>query len=52
MTRTALLRLAFVPFAFSVLAACNTVEGAGRDIQAGGKAVSNAAEEVEQEMQE
>ena len=26
------------------LAACNTVEGAGRDVSAGGRAVSNAAQ--------
>ncbi|HEX2839428.1 MAG TPA: entericidin A/B family lipoprotein [Phycisphaerales bacterium] len=27
----------------TILAACNTVEGAGRDIKAGGKALENAA---------
>ena len=32
------------------IAACNTVEGAGRDIQAGGKAISNTAESVEKKM--
>ncbi len=29
---------------FSLLAACHTVEGAGKDIQAGGHAVSRAAD--------
>lgn len=28
------------------LNACNTVEGAGEDIQAGGEGISNAAQEV------
>lgn len=36
----ALLALAIVGTA---LAACNTIEGAGRDIKAGGKAIENAA---------
>ena len=31
-------------------AACNTVEGAGQDIQAGGQAISNTASEVKQEI--
>jgi predicted small secreted protein len=29
-----------------VIAACNTVEGAGRDVSAAGHAVSNTAEDV------
>jgi len=29
--------------AFSLLAACNTIEGAGRDIQAGGEVISEGA---------
>ena len=33
-----------------LLAACNTVEGAGEDISAGGRAISNAAENVEQKI--
>lgn len=52
MTRSALLRLALVPVTLSVLAACNTVEGAGKDIQAGGAAVSETAREVEKDLQE
>lgn len=30
------------------LAACNTIEGAGRDIQGAGAAVENAAEDAQQ----
>lgn len=37
-------------FATLALAGCNTVEGAGKDIQAGGKAISNTAESVEKKM--
>ncbi len=29
---------------------CNTMEGAGRDIQAGGKAVSHTAKDVKYDM--
>jgi entericidin B len=31
-------------------AACNTVQGAGQDIKAGGQAISNTASEVKQDM--
>jgi predicted small secreted protein len=31
---------------FTALSACNTVAGAGEDIQAGGQAIENTAEEV------
>jgi predicted small secreted protein len=37
-------------FTTLAVAACNTVEGAGRDISAGGRAISNAAEEVEKKF--
>jgi len=30
--------------------ACNTVDGAGKDIKAGGEAVSDAAQEVEDDI--
>jgi entericidin B len=43
-------QLALLPAALLTLAACNTVEGAGQDIQAGGQAVENTAEEVEDEI--
>ena len=32
------------------LAACNTVEGAGQDVQAGGDAISDTAREAEQDL--
>ena len=41
--------LAVLMFAGS-LAACNTMEGAGEDIEAGGEAVSEGAREVEDEI--
>lgn len=31
-------------------AACNTMEGAGRDIQAGGAAISDGAQDVQKKM--
>jgi predicted small secreted protein len=32
------------------LAGCNTIEGAGKDMQSGGEAVSDAARDVKKEM--
>jgi predicted small secreted protein len=32
------------------LVGCNTMEGAGKDIQSGGKAVSDTAKEVKSDM--
>ncbi|MBK1732305.1 entericidin A/B family lipoprotein [Thiococcus pfennigii] len=32
------------------LSACNTIEGAGQDIQSGGRAVSDTARDVKDEM--
>ena len=37
---------------FAGLAACNTVEGAGEDVESGGEAISNTAQEAEQELSE
>jgi predicted small secreted protein len=37
---------------FAGLAACNTVEGAGRDVEAGGEAISDTARDVEQDISE
>ena len=34
----------------ALIAGCNTVEGVGRDIQSGGRAVEKAAEEVKQAL--
>ncbi|MEO1407281.1 MAG: entericidin A/B family lipoprotein [Pseudomonadota bacterium] len=31
-------------------AACNTVDGAGQDISAGGEAISDAAQDVQEEL--
>jgi len=34
----------------SVLSACNTIEGAGKDVEAGGRAVKNEARETKDKM--
>jgi entericidin B len=39
-------------FALSMLASCNTVRGAGQDVQAGGAAVEEAATEVQEELKD
>lgn len=41
--------IAVAVFAMS-LTACNTIEGAGKDIKAGGQAISNGAENVKDKM--
>ncbi|SES99727.1 entericidin A/B family lipoprotein [Oceanicella actignis] len=41
-----MIRAAAILTAALALAACNTVEGAGKDIQAGGKAIEKAAEKT------
>lgn len=33
------------------LAACNTVKGAGKDIQKGGEAIQDGAEEVQEDLE-
>jgi predicted small secreted protein len=40
-----LLAALFLAGFFGALAGCNTVEGAGKDIQQGGQAISNEARE-------
>jgi entericidin B len=40
-----LLAALFVVSVFGTLAGCNTVEGAGKDIEQGGKAIKNEARE-------
>ncbi len=42
---TSLFAVLFLAGAFGSLAGCNTVEGAGKDIQQGGKAMSDEARE-------
>jgi len=34
----------------AALAACNTVSGMGEDLQSGGRAISDTAEDVEQDL--
>jgi len=36
----------------AVLAACNTIEGLGRDVEAGGRAVQEGAQSVERSISE
>ena len=45
-----LLGLTAALFMMSVLSSCNTVEGMGEDVSAGGRAMSNTAEETKQKM--
>ena len=40
-----LLAIAFLAGIFGSLAGCNTVEGAGKDIEQGGRAIKNEARE-------
>ncbi len=40
-----LVATAFMTGLFGTLAGCNTVEGAGKDIQAGGRAIKDEARE-------
>ncbi len=43
-------RLVLIGFLGSLLAACNTVEGIGEDVQAGGRAVERSANDVQKKM--
>lgn len=43
-------RFALIPLALSALAACNTVEGVGEDVQAGGRAIEKGASEVRKDL--
>jgi entericidin B len=42
---SAFIAAAFVAVTFGTLAGCNTIEGAGRDIEKGGKAIKDEANE-------
>ncbi len=45
------LPLALIPLlAILGLAACETIGGAGQDLQAGGRAISETAEEVQEDL--
>lgn len=48
MTVRALRALALALLCATGLAACNTIEGAGEDLQAGGKAVESSAQKAQQ----
>jgi predicted small secreted protein len=41
--------VAFI-LSFAFLAGCNTMKGVGEDVEAGGRAVGDAAEDVEDEI--
>lgn len=43
-------KLAILGALTAALAACNTFEGMGEDVQAGGRAVERSANEVERKM--
>jgi len=45
-----LMMLAFAGAVALPLAACNTVEGAGEDLSAGGRAISNTADKTKKEI--
>ncbi|WP_339950877.1 entericidin A/B family lipoprotein [uncultured Albimonas sp.] len=49
--RKTLVALMAAGFVSTALAGCNTVEGAGRDIQAAGSGVSHVATESEEELE-
>ena len=45
------MRAAILAFGlFALLAGCNTFEGFGQDVQEGGAAISETADDVEQDM--
>jgi entericidin B len=45
-----LLATVFIAGLFGTLAGCNTIEGAGQDIQQGGKAIKDEAKEIKNKM--
>ena len=54
MTRFTLRRTALpgLLVALAALAACNTVDGVGKDVQAGGKAISEGAATVQEDLKQ
>lgn len=44
------MRFALIVLSLLTLAACNTVSGIGRDIEAGGNAISGSAEKTKRNM--
>ena len=51
MSKKTLTALMAAGFATLALAGCNTVDGAGQDVQAAGEGVSHAANEAEEELE-
>jgi entericidin B len=49
-TAKVLLALATLGLGSSLLSACNTVEGVGQDVQAGGRALENSSDNVRRRM--
>lgn len=45
-----LLATAFLAGVFGTLAGCNTIEGAGKDVEQGGKAIKDEAREQKNKM--
>ena len=45
-----LVLISLVAFAIPALGACNTVKGAGKDIEKGGEAIQDGAEEVHDDI--
>jgi len=43
-------KLLMMLVAVSALAGCNTISGAGKDIEAGGKAIEKSADETKKKM--
>jgi predicted small secreted protein len=50
MAMTSIIRVAVLTLALASLVACNTMEGVGKDVSAGGRAVSGAAKDVKEKM--
>ena len=46
------IQMLFAALAVAMLASCNTVRGAGQDVQAGGEVVEEAAEEVQDDLKD
>ena len=45
-----LMAAAFLASTMATLAGCNTIEGAGKDVEQGGKAIKNEAKETKDKM--
>jgi predicted small secreted protein len=45
-------RMFLIPLGLFAMAACNTVSGVGKDVEAGGKAIQEGSDKVEKELSE